>query len=116
MGGGHLPWVQLANAKGQEVKEREQALLEQLEVTFLDAEAPLFILVQGKKHEELDCATLGEAHCPSSPAGPGGWCRCPYSSVAEPPPGVTLSRPLSAMQSSPLPRTLQQMVEVTFVS
>lgn len=46
----------VANAKRQEVKEREQALLEQLELTFLNAEAPLFMLVQGKKHEELDCA------------------------------------------------------------
>lgn len=36
-----------------------------------------------------------------SPQGPGGRCRCPRSTAAEPPPRVMLSQPLSATQLSP---------------
>lgn len=44
-----------------------------------------------------------DGHPLSVPRGSGGWSQCPRSAVAEPPPGVTLSRPLSATQCSPPP-------------
>lgn len=60
--GSFLLGATVADAKEQEVKEHDQALPEQLGVTFLDAEASPFILVQGKKHKELGCAAPVNQH------------------------------------------------------